>query len=127
MHGNYGNVNMTFKGVNVVTGCSLEPSGLMMNNGISESVLVTQNVCVNGAEVPLSGSGTSIKKGKWKRWAREGGLRVKGPEEELCLQKTWGRKKEREGRGFSRFWHSRPPAGGPQGQCKSLAESFYCY
>uniref|UniRef100_A0A6N2KFV3 Uncharacterized protein ycf68 n=1 Tax=Salix viminalis TaxID=40686 RepID=A0A6N2KFV3_SALVM len=26
---------------------------------------------------------------------------------------TWGRKKEREGWGFSRFWHSGPPAGGP--------------
>ncbi|CAA6675653.1 unnamed protein product [Spirodela intermedia] len=26
---------------------------------------------------------------------------------------TWGRKKEREGWGFSRFWHSRPPTGRP--------------
>ncbi|KMT04045.1 hypothetical protein BVRB_8g186420 [Beta vulgaris subsp. vulgaris] len=26
---------------------------------------------------------------------------------------TWGRKKEREGWGFPRFWHSGPPAGGP--------------
>jgi hypothetical protein len=26
---------------------------------------------------------------------------------------TWGRKKEREGWGFSRFWNSGPPTGGP--------------
>lgn len=35
---------------------------------------------------------------------------------------TWGRKKEREGWAFSRFWHSRPPRGRPARAISSVVE-----
>ncbi|RWR98250.1 ycf68 protein [Cinnamomum micranthum f. kanehirae] len=35
---------------------------------------------------------------------------------------TWGRKKEREGWAFSRFWHSGPPRGGPARAISSVVE-----
>ncbi|TXG73646.1 hypothetical protein EZV62_002225 [Acer yangbiense] len=87
LHGNYGDVNMKFKGVSAVKECTLEPSGFMMVNGFKDSVLVNRNVCINGVEVSPSVSSAVSKKGKWKRWAREGGMRVKGPVEEICSQK----------------------------------------
>ncbi|KAK0589562.1 hypothetical protein LWI29_015856 [Acer saccharum] len=73
------------KGVSDMREGSVDISGIMMANGIKDSVLLNQNVCFHGAEVSSSGSGVGVKKGKWKRWAREGGLRVKDPEGESMM------------------------------------------
>ncbi|TXG69190.1 hypothetical protein EZV62_004125 [Acer yangbiense] len=88
LHGNYGDVHALLKKPG---GCEVDSGGMCVMTDLNDHQNGHQNVQPRVLGDSRGEAGVVLKKGKWKRWAREGGIRKKGPvEENFSLKKRVG-------------------------------------